>query len=111
MIPTAELIEADIHDDRDLDRLLLDIDAVINLVGVLQGDFHDAHVEPGVAGDLLVVPEHARAFLYAEHHDMVWVHTPGTTETDRFVAHMERSGFPLSDERPDETFKPVTWMS
>jgi NADH dehydrogenase len=44
-IPTAELIEADIHDDRDLDRLLLGIDAVINLVGVLQGDFHAAHVE------------------------------------------------------------------
>ena len=44
-IPTTELIEADIHDDRDLDRLLLGIDAVINLVGVLQGDFHAAHVE------------------------------------------------------------------
>lgn len=45
VIPTAELIEADIHDDRELDRLLRDIDAVINLVGVLQGNFHDAHVE------------------------------------------------------------------
>ena len=44
-IPTTDLIEADIYDDRDLDRLLLGIDAVINLVGVLQGDFHAAHVE------------------------------------------------------------------
>lgn len=45
VIPTADLIEADIYDDAELDRLLIGIDAVINLVGILHGDFHTAHVE------------------------------------------------------------------
>ncbi len=45
VIPTTDLIEADIYDDAELDRLLTGIDAVINLVGILHGDFHTAHVE------------------------------------------------------------------
>ncbi len=36
-LPTVDVIEADIHDDAQLNRLLGGCDAVINLVGVLQG--------------------------------------------------------------------------
>lgn len=45
VIPTVDLIETEIYDDAELDRLLMGIDAVINLVGVLHGDFDAAHVE------------------------------------------------------------------
>lgn len=53
MLPTVDLVEANIHDDATLDRLLRGSDAVINLVGILQGrsgtpygpDFARAHVE------------------------------------------------------------------
>ena len=51
--PTIEVVEADVHDDGVLQRLLVGRDAVINLVGILQGergapygpDFARAHVE------------------------------------------------------------------
>lgn len=53
MLPNCELIGADVHDDATLARLAGDVDAVINLVGVLhdgRGDpygpgFAKAHVE------------------------------------------------------------------
>lgn len=45
VIPTVDLVEAGVYDDAELDRLLMGIDAVINLVGVLHGDFNAAHVE------------------------------------------------------------------
>ncbi len=52
-LPTIDVVEADVHDDATLDRLLDGRDAVINLVGILQGsrgtpygsEFERAHVE------------------------------------------------------------------
>jgi NADH dehydrogenase len=44
VLPTANVVQADIYDDSQLDRLITGMDAVINLVGVLRGDFHAAHV-------------------------------------------------------------------
>jgi len=52
-LPTLEVIEADVHDDPTLDRLVAGCDAVINLVGILHSrsgapygaDFARAHVE------------------------------------------------------------------
>jgi len=35
VLPTVQLLNADIHDDDDLDRHLRDVDAVINLAGIL----------------------------------------------------------------------------
>ena len=50
-LPTAEVVEADIHNSAALTKLFRDADAVINLVGILHGsrrDFEQAHVElPG----------------------------------------------------------------
>jgi NADH dehydrogenase len=45
VLPTAEVIEADIHDPRALAWCLREQHAVINLVGVLHGGFQQAHVE------------------------------------------------------------------
>ncbi len=53
VLPTAQVVEADVHDAAQLDRLLSQCDAVINLVGVLHSrpgqpwgpDFERAHVE------------------------------------------------------------------
>ena len=53
LLPTAEIVESDIHDDASLERLIAGADAVINLVGVLHSrpgtpygpDFARAHVE------------------------------------------------------------------
>lgn len=45
VLPTAEVVETNVHDDAALDRLLAGMDAVINLVGILHGDFRTAHVE------------------------------------------------------------------
>jgi NADH dehydrogenase len=50
LLPTVELIEADVHDSREVARAVRGADAVINLVGVLHGgrgrqSFAQAHVE------------------------------------------------------------------
>lgn len=45
-LPTVDVVEADIHDDVQLERLLVGRDAVVNLVGILHGseqDFARAH--------------------------------------------------------------------
>lgn len=46
-LPTLELVEADVHDDAQLARLVAGRDAVVNLVAILHGsaaDFERAHV-------------------------------------------------------------------
>jgi NADH dehydrogenase len=48
MLPTVELVRADVHDARQLAPLLAGADAVVNLVAILQGDeaaFRRTHVE------------------------------------------------------------------
>ena len=45
VLPTIDVIETNIHDSKELDRLLIGIDAVINLVGILDGDFTSTHIE------------------------------------------------------------------
>jgi uncharacterized protein YbjT (DUF2867 family) len=47
MLPTCDVVEASVHDDATLDRLVGGQDAVINLVGILHGSeakFEQAHV-------------------------------------------------------------------
>lgn len=48
LLPTCDVVEADVHDDATLERLIRGQDAVINLVGILHGtqqQFTRAHVE------------------------------------------------------------------
>lgn len=44
LLPTVDVLRADVHDDATLERLVAGVDAVINLVGILHGDFDKAHV-------------------------------------------------------------------
>jgi NADH dehydrogenase len=45
LLPTVDVVQADVHDQAALEQLLAGVDAVINLVGILHGDFEQAHVE------------------------------------------------------------------
>lgn len=45
LLPTVDVIRADVHDDATLQQLASGMDAVINLVGILHGNFERAHVE------------------------------------------------------------------
>lgn len=59
VLPTVDVVEANFNDPVELDRQFADMDAVINLVGILhekrtgridnpqarRGDFHDVHIE------------------------------------------------------------------
>lgn len=48
LLPTCDVVEADVHDDATLERLIHGQDAVVNLVGILHGtqqQFAQAHVE------------------------------------------------------------------
>jgi len=45
LLPTVDIVEADIHQPAVLERLVRGQDAVINLVGILHGDFERVHVE------------------------------------------------------------------
>ena len=49
VLPTADVVGANVHDEAELERLTAGIDAVINLVGILherkRGDFEKVHAE------------------------------------------------------------------
>jgi len=45
VLPTVEVVEAQVHDPDQLDQLLTGMDAVINLAGILHGDFAATHIE------------------------------------------------------------------
>jgi len=45
LLPTVDVIEADVNHPGVLERLVAGHDALINLVGILHGDFERAHVE------------------------------------------------------------------
>ncbi len=45
VLPTVNVVEANVHDPAALARLMIGQDAVINLVGILRGDFQRAHAE------------------------------------------------------------------
>ncbi len=44
LLPTVDVVKANVHDEATLERLTASADAVINLVGILHGDFQRAHV-------------------------------------------------------------------
>ena len=45
LLPTVDVVKADVQDAATLDRLVADADAVVNLIGILHGDFQAVHVE------------------------------------------------------------------
>jgi hypothetical protein len=63
-----------------------------------------------VGEDLYVIPDDTRYILKTDHHDAVHVEFRNSEDVQAWVAEMDKRGFPLPDELPDETFKPPTWM-
>ena len=48
VLPTVRIVQADVHDEATLARLMVGQDAVISLVGLLKGNFQRTHAElPG----------------------------------------------------------------
>lgn len=45
VLPTVEVVDADVHDEARLTALFEDASCAINLIGILHGDFVRAHVE------------------------------------------------------------------
>lgn len=45
ILPTIDIVEADVHDPESLLALVREHDAVINLIGILHGDFEREHAE------------------------------------------------------------------
>jgi uncharacterized protein YbjT (DUF2867 family) len=45
ILPTIDIVEADVHDPESLLTLVREHDAVINLIGILHGDFEREHAE------------------------------------------------------------------
>ncbi len=43
LLPQTDVVQMNIHDDRELDRLMSDKDVVVNLVGILHGRLGDAN--------------------------------------------------------------------
>jgi NADH dehydrogenase len=51
VLPTARIVQADVHDEVTLARLMVGQDVVISLVGILKGNFQRSHAElPGKIG-------------------------------------------------------------
>jgi len=45
VLPTTEVVEANVHDTQMLERLMQGQDAIISMAGILRGDFMRAHAE------------------------------------------------------------------
>jgi len=45
LLPTVDVVQADVHDDKTLHQLVASCDALVNLVGILHGNFERAHVD------------------------------------------------------------------
>jgi hypothetical protein len=63
-----------------------------------------------VGEDLYVVPDDARFVLQTDHHNVVHIEFRDANDVERCVTEMEKRGFALPDELPDDTFKQPDWM-
>jgi hypothetical protein len=64
-----------------------------------------------VAEDLYIVPDHARAMLQTDHHDVIHVVCRDGHDLQRWVERMKQNGFPLPESVPDSTFKVPSWLT
>jgi len=64
-----------------------------------------------VGDDLYVVPDHGRAMLQTDHHGVIHVIGRDSSDVHRWVTDMEKAGYSLPEEVPDETFKSPSWMT
>ncbi|HEY7117622.1 MAG TPA: hypothetical protein VH475_13620 [Tepidisphaeraceae bacterium] len=64
-----------------------------------------------VEDDLFIIPDHGRAFLYVDHHDVIHASFATPVAMEAFVTHMAQGGYELPVELPDGTFKRPAWMT
>lgn len=63
-----------------------------------------------VRDDDYVFPDHSRAFLATDHHDVVHAQFRDRTLLQPFVRHMEANGYRLPLDVPDWTFRRPRWV-
>jgi hypothetical protein len=63
-----------------------------------------------VGEDLYVVPDHARAFLQTDHHEVIHVVCREAGDVQRWIKGMEHEGFLLPDAVSDATLKIPSWI-
>jgi NADH dehydrogenase len=108
LLPTADVIEADIGNRAVLERLVRDQDVVVNLVGILHGDFERAHVELPQA---IVDTCRAAGVKRLVHMSALGASTDGPSEYQRTKAQGEQAVLGASDLhvtvfRPSVVFGP-----
>jgi NADH dehydrogenase len=110
VFPTCDVVEANIHDDAELDRLVAGQDAVINLVGILQGseaDFARAHGELTRRATLACEKNRVRRFL---HMSALGADPQGPSKYQRSKGaaeqHVRASGLDWTIFQPSVVFGP-----
>lgn len=63
-----------------------------------------------VGDDLYIIPDHGKQMIKTDHHDVVHVSFRDEPSMTKFVEKMNKNGFVLPDDVPDETFKRPEWM-
>ena len=61
--------------------------------------------------DVYLIPDHGRHIIRTDHHEVVHVTFGEQQELDEFVERMAQAGFHLPKLLPDETFRPVDWIT
>jgi len=107
VLPTASVMVANVHNDADLDRLLNGIDAVINLVGILNGDFAASHVD---LPRKIVAACHRNGITRLVHMSALHADTNGPSDYLRSKGEGEKivqsSGLQTTVFRPSVIFGP-----
>jgi hypothetical protein len=75
--------------------------AVMFIQMVFAWDVHD---------DMYFIPDHGRQFLHTSHHGVIHLHCSREESIQLAIGSLQRSGFSLPTELPDETFKRPSWM-
>jgi hypothetical protein len=60
--------------------------------------------------DLYFIPDHGMQIVVTSHHDVIHVLCQTEERIRDFVGHMQKVGYELPTELPDETFLRPSWM-
>jgi hypothetical protein len=63
-----------------------------------------------VSEDIYFIPDHGRAIVTVDHHDVVWVSFRHESDLSPFIVRMHAAEFELPTKVPDSSFKHPSWM-